>query len=94
MLHLYVYYKVRPADRSRLGALVRRMQALLSERTSARGVLLRRTDNGDDAETWMEVYENVEPDFEARLDDAVAKAGLAESIAGPRHVERFVDFDV
>lgn len=89
-MNLYVYYKVRAADRVRLAAQVRRMQALLGERA----VLRRRIDNGGDTETWMEVYENVEPGFEARLDDVVAKAGLAESIAGPRHVERFVDFDV
>ena len=92
MHHLYVYYKVRTADRVLLAAQVRRIQALLGDGTG--GALRRRVDNDDDTETWMEVYENVGPDFEARLDDAVAKARLAEWIAGPRHVERFFDFDV
>lgn len=91
MVHLYVYYKVRAADRVRLAARVRRMQALLGDVGTA---LRRRVDNDNETETWMEVYENVAPDFEARLDDAVAGAGLTESIAGPRHLERFVDFDV
>lgn len=90
MLHLYVYYKVHVADRVRLGTEVRRMQALLGGHDALR----RRIDDSDDSETWMEVYENVEPGFEARLDTAVAKTGLAERIAGPRHVERFVDLDI
>ena len=92
MLYLYVYYKVRPADAAQLAANVRRMQDTLASRIAGRMFLRRKLADGDAIETWMEIYENVETDFESKLFEAVDKAALATLIFGERHVERFIDF--
>ena len=92
MPHLYVYYKVRAADAVRLAARVRRMQDTLVNRIAGRVLLRRKLAESDAFETWMEIYENVEPDFEAELEKAVDKAALANLIHGARHIERFTDF--
>ena len=44
------------------------------------------------AQTWMEAYEDVPSDFEARLDTAIAAHGLGDC-TGFRHVERFVEIE-
>lgn len=86
MQDLYVYYQVAEADAPVLSARVRAMQAILK-----RGQLKRRPGAADGRQTWMEVYERVDAAFTGALDAAVAAAGLAELIAGPRHAEVFVD---
>lgn len=83
-MDLYVYYEVASADLAATATRVRAMQASL-EAAGAR--LQRRAEKGLASETWMEVYERVGADFEARLDAAADAHGLP----APRHVERFVD---
>ncbi len=85
-MHLYVYYDVPDASAS---AVRERLSALQAELGVVHPRLRRRADRGT---TWMEVYEDVAPDFEERLAAAVARHGLA-ALTGPRHVERFVDAD-
>lgn len=90
-MHVYVYYQVAPADAPALLPRVQSLQrALHDDCASAR--LMRRPD-GDPpapAQTWMEVYEDVRPEFDERLAAAVRHAAL-DGAAGPRHVERFDD---
>jgi len=89
----YVYYRVLPEETDRARALVASVQLSLQADTGIKGRLLRR---GDDACTWMEIYESVaDADrFEAVLDGLVAQYGLAACLApdSRRHVERFVPF--
>ena len=52
------------------------------------GRLMQRA---EDPATWLEIYEDVDPDFVARLETAAARHGLAGLIAPDgRHLERFV----
>jgi hypothetical protein len=87
----YIYYRVRPEETERARALVATVQLSLQADTGIRGRLLRR---GDDACTWMEIYESVADAvrFEAALDGLIAQSGLAACLApdARRHVERFV----
>ncbi len=90
-MNVYVYYDVPLAGTKATAARVRAMQATMTD-VATRSGLLRRPEIKADAQTWMEIYENVAPDFEARLGDAVAAHGLA-AMSGPRHVERFIPLD-
>ncbi len=87
-MNVYVYYDVPPASTEVTAQRVRAMQATLGD-MATRIDLLRRPEAKPDAQTWMEVYEDVTTDFEQRLVEAVAAHGLA-ALCGPRHIERFV----
>ncbi len=87
-MNVYVYYDVPLAERVALVTRVRSMQSELRD-CAARIDLLRRPEAKADAQTWMEVYEDVASDFAARLAAAVAKHDLA-AVTGPRHVEHFI----
>jgi hypothetical protein len=90
-MHLYIYYEVPFASRTEAAARVRAMQAALP--LDPAGVrFLKRPSSATHAETWMEVYEDVDPSFEAVLDAAVAAHGIAD-LTTDRHVERFADHD-
>jgi hypothetical protein len=87
-MHLYVYYDVSrdAADQARTC-----VRTLHDELLPRRPRLMRRADEGAaGAETWMEVYEDVDAAFEASLAAAVARIGL-DAWTGPRHCERFAD---
>jgi hypothetical protein len=87
----YIYYRVRPEETGRARALVSTVQLSLQAETGIKGRLLRR---GDDAFTWMEIYESVvdAERFESALDGLIAHYDLAACLApnSRRHVERFV----
>lgn len=84
-MNLYVYYRVQPGMELQCRAAVAAVQAELGVRRR----LLRRA---EDAGTWMEIYEDVDEAFAARLEAAVARHGLGAFLAGDgRHVERFVE---
>lgn len=88
----YVYYKVQAADAESLQQAVIAMQAALSAAHGLAPQLKRRPQAAEGVQTWMEVYPAAEDDaFLAALDAAVAQAGLAQWISGPRHVEMFED---
>lgn len=72
MRHYYVYYRVDATDAHHLEPLVRGMQSRLECRTGVAGRLLKRC---DDADLWMEAYENVaQPErFENALQKAVVE---------------------
>lgn len=91
MVDLYVYYRVREQDATRLAPLVRAMQERLAERHGVRVQLKRRPEAKDGLQTWMEVYPRVDAGFGAALDAAAIEAGLHDIIEGPRRAEIFTD---
>ena len=95
-MHLYVYYDVQLDEASRVRDGIRSMQSRLNAEHRVQGRLLRRAcESGGDKqrETWMEIYEQVDRAFEAHLKNAFEASGLKTLLAGPRHIERFADFD-
>lgn len=88
-MNVYVYYDVPLAEIDAASRTVRAMQATLAGHAS-RCALLRRPDAKPAAQTWMEVYEDVSDDFDARLDEAVRAYPLPTTA---RHTERFVSVD-
>lgn len=92
-MHLYVYYDVPHAEAKDVRKGVLAMQKRLAEECGCRGRLLRRMDQGKPYQTWMEIYEQVDAAFEAQLESACYASGLRDRLAGPRHIERFTDFD-
>ena len=90
-MNVYVYYDVPLASHGAIATRVRSMQSELRD-CAERIDLLRRPAAKPDAQTWMEVYEHVTPDFDARLAAAVANHHLAKA-TGPRHVEHFIAVD-
>jgi hypothetical protein len=92
MIDLYVYYKVRAQNASRLEPLVRAMQARLCAKLGVAGNLKRRPEAHDGMQTWMEVYPAVADTFAASLEVAAGEAGMAGLIEGGRHAEVFTDF--
>ncbi|MCV2217897.1 DUF4936 family protein [Thauera sp. Sel9] len=93
VVHLYLYYRLRPdADTSAAAAQVRAMQAGLARRSGIEGRLMRRT---DDPLTWMEIYEGVSDRaaFMQALDAAVLEHRLTGLLAdgGTRHAECFTE---
>ncbi len=92
-MHLYVYYEVPQAEAARALAAVRSLQKRLADAHEVQGRLLRRVDRRKPDETWMEIYEDVDETFEAHLTRAFEESGAPDPIAGPRHIERFIDFD-
>ena len=86
-MHLYVYYDVPPEQ---AGAVLARVRAMQAELVGPPGRLFRRDPVAADRATWMEIYEDVAPDFEGRLAACADRHGLI-ALTGPRHVERFVD---
>ena len=92
-MHLYVYYDVPREASTRARAGIRAMQQKLADACGSRGRLLHRFEEGKSHETWMEIYEHVDDAFEAKLEAAFAQCDVREVLTGPRHIERFADFD-
>jgi len=91
-MDLYVYYKVQAAHAAGLQGAVYAMQTALSATHGVAAQLKRRPEAPEGVQTWMEVYPAVAGvAFLAALNAAVADAGLARWIDGPRHVEIFED---
>ena len=67
------------------------MQQGLAAREGVTARLQRRPGEADGLQTWMEVYPDVPPAFEAALARAAADAALDGLLAGPRRVEVFTD---
>jgi hypothetical protein len=89
---LYIYYRVRSEQAGLLQTKTEAMQRSLSAEYGIVTGLKRRPEAKEGRHTWMEVYLNVPEGFDATIETAVAQAGLAEVIDGPRHTEYFLDF--
>jgi len=92
MRELFVYYRV-AADRAEAArAAVSAMQTALRQRhPGLQARLLRRPEEADGQQTWMETYAlNPEGVAQAIQDDIAAAAATVSSfIEGPRHAEVF-----
>ena len=86
-MDLYVYYKVDSSAATELAARVAAMQAGLSEAAALR----RRPGEQNGRQTWMEIYPDVPPGFDAVLAQAASDSGILGLIDGPRHTEIFVE---
>ena len=97
MRELFVYYRVRSADAATALAAVQELQASLREiHPGLVARLLRRPEDVDASQTWMETYATdprrdpagVSPQLQAAIE---AQAGaMLPPLAGPRHTEVFV----
>ena len=85
-MNLYVYYRVQPGKEVSCRAAVAAMRAEL-------GVPRRLLRRADDPATWMEIYEDVDEAFVARLEDAATRHGIPGFLVpeSRRHLERFVE---
>jgi hypothetical protein len=90
-MDLYIYYRVQTSKAAVLAAQVLTMQARLAKEYGVATALKRRLSEKDGRHTWMEVYLAVPDGFDAILEHATARAGLAELIDGERHTEYFMD---
>lgn len=90
-MDLYIYYRVRTADADAFRQKATAMQNMLKQQCAVDTALKRRPDEQNDMHTWMEVYLATAPDFEVKLEQAVAESGLLSFIEGRRHTEQFVD---
>jgi hypothetical protein len=87
-MDLYVYYRVRTDDVTRLQPQVEAMQHALSRAHDVQAALKRRPEETEGRQTWMETYLDVPAGFALALADSAAALTL---IDGERHVETFVD---
>jgi len=91
-MDFYVYYKVQAAHAAGLQEAVIAMQSALAMAHGVAPQLKRRPQAAEGVQTWMEVYPAAGGEgFLATLDAAAIRAGLAQWIDGPRHVEIFED---
>jgi hypothetical protein len=92
-MDLYIYYKVDAAAVPALASRVAAMQSQLASSLRVMPLLRRRPGEQDGKQTWMEVYPDVPPGFDAALAQAVSESGLADLTSGPRHTEIFVELE-
>lgn len=90
-MDLYIYYKVDPAAAAELASRVMAMQSSLASRLGVAAALRRRPGEQDGRQTWMEIYPDVPPGFDAALLQALGETGIDGLIAGPRHTEIFME---
>jgi hypothetical protein len=89
---LYVYYRVKCEDAEALQLRALEMHASVSRQCTIGTALKRRPESKDGQHTWMEVYYATPEGFDSLLEEAVARAGLADIIQGARHKEYFLDY--
>lgn len=90
-MDLYIYYKVDPAAAIDLAHRVMAMQSRLASNERVTAALRRRPGEQDGMQTWMEVYRDVPPGFDAALAQALDESGIDGLISGQRHTEIFVE---
>nr|WP_314629047.1 DUF4936 family protein [uncultured Noviherbaspirillum sp.] len=90
-MDLYIYYKVDACAAPDLAARIAVMQSELANRLGVVAVLRRRPGEQQGKQTWMEVYPDVPPGFDAALAQAVSDSGIEALVSGPRHTEIFVE---
>ena len=92
-MDLYIYYKVDAGAAADLAARIGAMQSDLAASLGVVAMLRRRPGEQEGRQTWMEVYPDVPPGFDAALAQAVSESGLADLTSGPRHTEIFVELE-
>ena len=98
MRELFVYYRVRTADAGAAAGAVRTMQAQLRERhPPLRTRLMRRPEQADGLQTWMEIYATDPLQDSAGVSAALQAEieahanGLSRFVQGARHTEVFIE---
>ena len=88
---LYIYYRIAPPHAADARTALAGVMRALEQRFAVSGRLLR---GQNDADLWMEVYENVgDPaPFEAAMNKLLGETGFASWLApgSARRTERFV----
>lgn len=89
MKHVYVYYRVDPAQKE---LAVAQVDALLARMASHCQQSPRRLTRCDDAWTWMELYEGITDflAFSASLAEAARQLDCSAFTLGERHLECFI----
>ena len=93
MRELFVYYKVASCNVADARAAFAQMQSQLQRAHPQLCVrLLRRPEEADGVQTWMETYSVAAVGVDAELQSAIDSAGAAMQpwTAGPRHTEVFI----
>lgn len=97
MRELFVYYRVHADAADAVRAMVRRLHAsMLSQHPGLTARLLRRPEQVDGFETWMETYamdaahapQGIGPALQAAIEAQAAP--LLPLLHGPRHTEAFI----
>jgi hypothetical protein len=90
-VHFYIYYRIAAAHAADARTALEGIMAALEQRFAVSGRLLRAQ---NDAELWMEVYENVgDPvPFEAEMNKLLGETRFSSWLApgSARRTERFV----
>ena len=93
MRELFVYYKVASINAADARAAFAQMQSQLQRAHPQLCVrLLRRPEEVNGVQTWMETYSVAAVGVDAELQSAIDSAGAAMQpwITGPRHTEVFI----
>lgn len=90
-MDLYIYYRVQDGHAAALRSRVEAMQRNLAKEYGVVTGLKRRPQAKDGRQTWMETYLAVPSGFEAALESAANRDGIAALIDGQRNTEHFVD---
>jgi hypothetical protein len=86
--HVYIYYRIDPAQAS---AAARAIDALLAQLVPHCAHPPRRMHRCNDPTTWMEIYAGIAnfPVFAAALSESVQALNCTSFIQGERHLECF-----
>jgi len=90
---LFIYYRAEPARAEAVATAVQRMQAQLCDACPGlQARLLRRPDQRDGLQTWMEAYRLPADASAVAMAAAIERAAesLQAHLSGARHVEHFV----
>lgn len=93
-MNCYIYFKAGTDKEAEVLQQERLLQNLMRQVDQQGPGLQKRPAEQDGMHTWMEIYYQVAPDFEQRLELAYAQTGLQQLQSGERHMEYFVDVDL
>jgi hypothetical protein len=86
--HVYIYYRIDPAQTETAARAVDALLAMLAPQCSTPPHRLTRC---DDPELWMEVYEGISDfaSFARQIEEVTRALGCHGFIEGERHLESF-----
>lgn len=92
MRHYYIYYRIAPDQAADIAAAIQIIRQQLRKTLGINGRLLKKR---DEANLWMEIYEDIldSGEFEAALSAAETQSGIAGLLSPgeTRHIECFED---
>ena len=87
----YIYYRAPVSQAAEVQLCVQAMQRQLAQQTGVCCELKRRPEPEAAQHTWMEVYHDIPPGFDAALHQAAQQHALATWIVGARHTDDFLN---